>query len=149
MINTLIGLLLVTATCGYSQQSFQAQLFKDFNESSSVANRLVAESDVVIYRFFYLPKENHERSFMLELKIGTFVGPLLARESNYRLKIIEDGKIKAESTGKLSSTETENVLLAIVRSEIFSLPQGEQPLEADDGGGIHDLNKVLLSHSGF
>jgi hypothetical protein len=71
---------------------------------------------------------------MLELKIGFLTRPLLARESNYRLKIIENSQKITESTGKVSSKETTDVLLAIVRSEIFSLPQGEQPLEADDGG---------------
>ena len=123
--------------CSCSQvpnAAYRRSLFHEFKEPLSVADKLTQKSDMVVYRFFYLPKENYLRQYMIEIKIGSFLGPDLARESNYRLKVMDGKEIKSETTGIVSSKDTAELLTAIVCSEIFSLPQKEQILEADDGG---------------
>lgn len=123
--------------CGFSQKIDPAMpqaVLKQFNESDSVVKNLIAESDAVIYRFFYLPTANHQRSFMLEIKASSSSSHYIASEADYRFKFEEKKQVRGEFQGKVSPEDTTKILLAVIRSEIFSLRPGEQLIEADDGG---------------
>lgn len=121
-----------------------AEVVRLFDEPLSVSNEIRAPQTSVIYRFFALAPELHQRSFAVVVKVGLANEPLSARPGEFTVKIEKEEGIPIRTlTGVLPSGDIEDLVSIVHASEIFLLEDRDQPGQTDDGGAYPVFKKPL------
>ena len=121
---------------GRAACDLRVSILERFHEESDLRPLLQSGGYKVIYRFFAVPTERHAEPFILRIAVKPAISPIQAGGAHSELKVLRtDSLAVIKQSGKLDASDTEKLLMAIQRSEIFHLTNGTADArELDDGG---------------